>query len=264
MALKTQTSARVFVSYASQDQAFVNKLRRALKARGVESWVDRHELRGGDRFGDRIADAIGAARALLLVLSPHARASEYVAFEWAFAMGAGVKVIPLVLKEAKRHEVLRPLHYIDFTKGQKPWARVVEALATTRGNTGRPPVEEPAVAGQPKICAEFELENGEPRMVGEEYVVDLRIQRVPPDTVSVQYRMHDETFRPDRWTERTFEDGFASWTQSYGDVFVSATLRKRDGSTQVVGTTLYDALAKAHARNKTPEIRRALREIAEN
>ena len=44
----------VFVSYASQDAAAASRICDALRAGGIEVWLDQSELRGGDVWDQKI------------------------------------------------------------------------------------------------------------------------------------------------------------------------------------------------------------------
>jgi hypothetical protein len=46
----TETSKAVFLSYASQDAESARRICEALRARGIEVWIDQSELRGGDAW----------------------------------------------------------------------------------------------------------------------------------------------------------------------------------------------------------------------
>ena len=67
-----------FISYASEDQHFVDILQRDLQREGVHCWCAPVKLLPGDKFPARIADAIQSHGKLLLVLSKHALRSEWV------------------------------------------------------------------------------------------------------------------------------------------------------------------------------------------
>lgn len=62
-------------------------------------------------------------------MSPEARASEYVTYEWAFAWGCSKKIIPLMLRETSLHPRLATLQYLDFSNRlSRPWDRLYKAL----------------------------------------------------------------------------------------------------------------------------------------
>lgn len=73
--------------------------------------------------------AIKDAFALIVIMTPEAKASEYVTYEWAFAWGVGVKVIPIMLKTTPLHPRLEALQYLDFTNLKtRPWERLIEEV----------------------------------------------------------------------------------------------------------------------------------------
>ena len=57
----TEASRAVFVSHASEDSAAAQRICAALRAAGVEVWLDQSELRGGDAWDQMIRRQIKAA-----------------------------------------------------------------------------------------------------------------------------------------------------------------------------------------------------------
>src|SRR5687768_6788039 len=88
--------------------------RRELKE-GYLAWLDTERLVVGTDWRLEIDQTIKASAAVLVVLSPEAKASEYVTYEWAFAWGVGVPVIPIMLKPTRLHPRLETLQFLDFT-----------------------------------------------------------------------------------------------------------------------------------------------------
>ncbi len=125
----------VFVSYKHEEQDFVEMLIRQLQAAGFQVWVDTEQLRAGENWREAINFAIKDAFALILVISPEARASQYVTYEWAYAQGAGIKVIPILLKQTdKLHPQLEMLQYLDFTDRARPsWDKLLRRLWELQG-----------------------------------------------------------------------------------------------------------------------------------
>jgi formylglycine-generating enzyme required for sulfatase activity len=71
---------RVFVSYASQDRTFAQKLVTSLQASGAEVWWDVSGIDEGDFLG-KINQALQQCQWLVLVLTPNAVASKWVNIE---------------------------------------------------------------------------------------------------------------------------------------------------------------------------------------
>ena len=71
---------RIFISHASQDQAFAERLADDLRRAGADVWLDATHL-GTGNFLQRINEAINARDVLLLILTPDAIADRSVPFE---------------------------------------------------------------------------------------------------------------------------------------------------------------------------------------
>ena len=67
-----------FLSYSSKDAVFAEKLYQSLVAAGVRMFWDRFDVVPGERLEDQIIEAIHELDRLLVVLSPHSMASEWV------------------------------------------------------------------------------------------------------------------------------------------------------------------------------------------
>src|SRR5947208_1733510 len=117
----------VFISYQHEDSDFAQVLIYKIKGAGFETWVDNDRLRAGEDWRAGIDQSIKDAFALIVIMTPEAKASEYVTYEWAFAWGVGVKVIPIMLKTTLLHPRLEALQYLDFTAPKsRPWGRLIE------------------------------------------------------------------------------------------------------------------------------------------
>jgi len=122
--------SHVFVSYSRQDTPFVEELRDRLVASGFEVWTD-SVVRPGNDWRQEIDDAIRSAFVMLVVVTPASKTSEYVTYEWAFALGLGVRVVPLIVEPTELHSRLQFLQHIDMTRWQGEgvsWERLIEGL----------------------------------------------------------------------------------------------------------------------------------------
>ena len=125
----------IFVSYKHEEQDFVEMLIHQLQAAGFPVWVDSEQLRAGENWREAINFAIQDSFALILVISPEAKASQYVTYEWAYAQGANIKVIPVLLKDTEKlHPQLEMLQYLDFTdRARPPWDKLMRRLWELQG-----------------------------------------------------------------------------------------------------------------------------------
>jgi HEAT repeat protein len=124
----------VFISYKHDEKEFADMLRRQVQMAGFSVWLDEEELRAGENWREAINQAIKESFALILVITPNATSSEFVTYEWAFAQGAGIKVIPALLKPTKLHPQLEMLQYLDFSDlARPPWEKLIRRLWELRG-----------------------------------------------------------------------------------------------------------------------------------
>ena len=120
----------IFISYNHNDGDFAEILISKINAEtSFKAWVDNEKINAGEDWRVDIDQAIENAFALIVIMTPEAKASEYVTYEWSFAWGARVKVIPIVLKQTQLHPRLATLQYLDFTnRASRPWNRLMEVL----------------------------------------------------------------------------------------------------------------------------------------
>lgn len=71
----------LFISYSSKDEILAHRLHADLQASGVRCWFAPEDLKIGDKIRSRIDEAIHRQDKLLLLLSGHAIASDWVADE---------------------------------------------------------------------------------------------------------------------------------------------------------------------------------------
>ena len=120
----------VFVSYKNEnlDFYFAENIISRLEKEGFTTWTDL-KIGAGEEWRNAIDLAIKNAFALIVIMTPEAKASEYVTYEWAFAWGVGIRVIPVMLKPTELHPRLEALQYLDFTKAKsQPWDKLIEEV----------------------------------------------------------------------------------------------------------------------------------------
>ncbi len=85
-------------------------------------------------------------------MSPDAKASEYVTYEWAFAWGCGIKVIPVMYRKTELHPRLGALQYLDFTGRIRPWDSLMKTLKTVESKPVPSPIPVvPSVSTDQKV-----------------------------------------------------------------------------------------------------------------
>src|SRR5438874_1876475 len=90
--------ADVFVSYARQDAPRVYAVAAELRAAGVTLWRDEDRLLGGVSYNEKIVQAIKQSKAVVLMCSMHAFASDNVHQELMVTWDAAHRcILPLWL-----------------------------------------------------------------------------------------------------------------------------------------------------------------------
>jgi TIR domain len=118
-----------FISHAKEDGDFTENLKFRMTEAGFTGWIDIDVLEAGTDWRKEIDEAILSSCAIILVLSPDSKTSEYVTYEWAFGLGAGLRVVPLLLRDTPIHPRLEAFQYLDFTNRRaRPWNRLFALL----------------------------------------------------------------------------------------------------------------------------------------
>jgi TolB-like protein len=84
----TEPSHAVFLSYASQDAEAAQRICQALRAAGIEVFLDQSELRGGDAWDQKIRHEIHDCVLFIPIVSQHTqeRLEGYFRHEWKLAI----------------------------------------------------------------------------------------------------------------------------------------------------------------------------------
>jgi hypothetical protein len=90
----------LFVSYAHRDRLRVDPLVLEIEGMGRAVWIDRTGMTGGPGWAGQIARAIRGSRAVVLMASPSAYASDQVVRELYLAMGSKKVIVPIELEPA--------------------------------------------------------------------------------------------------------------------------------------------------------------------
>jgi HEAT repeat protein len=123
----------VFISYCHEDADFAQLLEAEVRNRGFHTWRDL-SLNAGDDWRIEIDSGIREALAVILIITNASLASAYVNYEWAFALGCEVPVVPVLLKPVEELPSplvdLGPLHFTD--RASRPWNLLIDRLSELR------------------------------------------------------------------------------------------------------------------------------------
>jgi predicted ATPase len=90
----SEITPAIFISYASQDAAAARRLGEALRAAGLETWLDQSELRGGDAWDAAIRQQISGCTLFIPLISANtnARGEGYFRLEWQLAVDRSARI----------------------------------------------------------------------------------------------------------------------------------------------------------------------------
>lgn len=133
---------RVFIAYATEDYAVVEKLYRALRSRGYSPWLDRKNLLAGQNWPRRIEDAIAGADYFLACFSSNSvskrggfQAEVRYALDCARRLPVDdVFIVPVRLDRCRvPARIQRETQYVDlYPDFDAGVARVIESIETRR------------------------------------------------------------------------------------------------------------------------------------
>lgn len=90
----------VFISYCSEDKPIADAVCATLEASGTRCWIAPRDILPGVDWGEAIIDAIQESKAMLLVFSSKANASQQIKREVERAVNRGIPLIPVRLDDA--------------------------------------------------------------------------------------------------------------------------------------------------------------------
>ncbi|MEM9368724.1 MAG: toll/interleukin-1 receptor domain-containing protein, partial [Planctomycetota bacterium] len=125
----------VFLSHASEDKPFVDRLHADLESFGLNCFYDRESIQPGDSIAARINQGLEEADFFLVVLSPHSIDSAWVQMEtdaafMAEADGQSTVVLPVVIDECEIPPLLKPKLYVDLRDYDVGLAKLQDFLTT--------------------------------------------------------------------------------------------------------------------------------------
>ncbi|NUM44168.1 MAG: TIR domain-containing protein [Anaerolineales bacterium] len=95
-------AVRVFISYSRRDKAFVQKLHSAIRAKGLDVWVDWENIPLTADWWAEIERGIQNADAFAFIISPDSLQSRVCGDEVQTAVNANKRLIPILYREATK------------------------------------------------------------------------------------------------------------------------------------------------------------------
>lgn len=94
--IQAMHTPKVFISYSHSDATWARQFADALKAQGVEVWMDALNIRAGERIQEKLERALKESDFLVSLLTPESAKSPNLFFELGAAVAMGKVVVPIV------------------------------------------------------------------------------------------------------------------------------------------------------------------------
>jgi hypothetical protein len=136
---KPETS--VFISYGSADRPIASRLAGDLRRRGVKTWIDQTGIGPGQRWLEKIEEAVAQSDFLIAVLSRSSVGSKWVSREIRLALAQGVqerraKLIPVAYQRCTLPRALSELQVVDLST-PAAYRKVLSACLRASQRPGR-------------------------------------------------------------------------------------------------------------------------------
>src|SRR5690242_5799893 len=95
----------IFLSYSRTDADMMKRIRDTLREEGLPVWTDESLTPGTPSWQSAIEEALENAGGVVVLLSPDARKSQWVANELSFASAQGVAIFPVLVRGDEKDSV---------------------------------------------------------------------------------------------------------------------------------------------------------------
>ncbi len=132
-----------FLSHNRQDKNLVRGVASILHGYGIETWFDEWEILPGDKITEKIEEGLSQATSVVIFLSPHAVASEWVKEEMHTALYQTIstgrlQIIPVVVTQCRIPLLLSNYSRIEVGDDKTQIADKIQRAILRI--TGKPPV----------------------------------------------------------------------------------------------------------------------------
>lgn len=127
---KVEERSKIFISYSRKNFEIAEQIHLYLSSKGIKTWIDKYNLKIGQNWVNGIDDALRNSWSVILVMSEGAKESEYVTYEWSFAMGASCCIVPIMIEPVFLHPKLQPINHLVWYPLEEPLPgdKLMEAL----------------------------------------------------------------------------------------------------------------------------------------
>src|SRR5262245_28281157 len=110
----------IFISHSAKDRDWVAAFTESLQDAGVKGWFDVSSLAPGERWQDRIQEALRDSKFLVMIVSEDYVASPWTFFELGAAVADRKRIIPVVTQDVKVEQLPPLLRQYQFLRESSP------------------------------------------------------------------------------------------------------------------------------------------------
>jgi len=108
---------RVFISHASSDKPFAERVATALQNNAINPWIDKEQIRVGDDVLEKLGDGLRTMDLLVLIVSKRSLRSRWVDRELKFAVRREIDqrkilILPFIIDSTQSNELPWYLHHL--------------------------------------------------------------------------------------------------------------------------------------------------------
>jgi hypothetical protein len=174
------SSGHVFVSYSRRDREVMWRTVRFLREQGLKVWVDNEKLIPGTPiWEEEIEKAIRAASAVIVVMSPDSKNSEWVRREISLADQNRKQIFPVLVGGDEDSSITLRLitrQYVDLRANEQAGLNSLYTALSSYLNEFQPPT--PEVVTVEKVTSDQSVENISRRLEVEQGAVSGKITQL--------------------------------------------------------------------------------------
>jgi hypothetical protein len=144
--------SHIFLSYSRADTEMMRRVRNALVGEGLSVWTDENLLPGTPSWQAGIQQAIEKAWCVVVLLSPDAKKSDWIANELSYADMQDLAIFPVLIRGEEKESVLLSLINIQridvrtrFLAQMQALVDALEAHQNALATSDERPVEAPSI-----------------------------------------------------------------------------------------------------------------------
>lgn len=110
---------KVFISHSSSDREWTSKFASSLKGLGISAWSDVSSLSPGERWQDRIQQALRESKVFVVIVSSP-QVDAWTSFELGAALADNKVIIPVLTGDISLEQLSPLLRQFQFLNEESP------------------------------------------------------------------------------------------------------------------------------------------------